>query len=292
MRLRIKFGRHVVQDLSPFCHGLLPPEEAQRVSEHLHACRSCRAEYEEIRFGMALAGHLLPVSAPEGLWEAIEAKWREQTRPGAVPAVRRRHLLSTRAGWVLSSAASVLSLAAILIGHFPRVHRPEHPAPSAAQVDLGEYLRSVQAASPENGFQAVSSAAPRFVSWDQREALQLAGLSLSSVDAPPGCRLLAHRVLNLRGARAVQFVYASRQDSFCVFVAPREARFFLGSESAVDTEVEGIFCQKLDCPKQESYLFGEGNFHCVLVSKSLDRRQAAAVMRYFISAHRKAKEHR
>ena len=47
---------------------------------------------------------------------------------------------------------------------------------------------------------------------------------------------------------------------------------------------------RADCPFQRSYVFGEGRFHCALVSKWLSTEQAAAVMRYFISAHKGSEE--
>ena len=84
-----------------------------------------------------------------------------------------------------------------------------------------------------------------------------------------------------------QLVYGNGQEAFSVFVAPRKVTFGYGNEVPVDKILDGIVCQKVDCPKQQTYAFGDKEFSCVLVSKSFGAEQAAAVMRYFISAHGK-----
>src|SRR5260370_15482476 len=66
------FARHVSSLTSAYCHGELSPEQSRRVAEHLISCRRCRDEFEEIKFGAALAAQLPLIEAPDSLWGRIE----------------------------------------------------------------------------------------------------------------------------------------------------------------------------------------------------------------------------
>jgi hypothetical protein len=77
------FTKHYKQQLSAYAHGELSPHESETVTSHLSSCASCRAEFEEIRFGVRLAECLPSVSAPEKLWDGIEsAMASEEFRAG------------------------------------------------------------------------------------------------------------------------------------------------------------------------------------------------------------------
>jgi hypothetical protein len=67
------FTKHYKKQLSAYAHGELSPHESELVASHMRACPSCRAEFEEIRFGVRLAECLPSVAAPENLWDGIEA---------------------------------------------------------------------------------------------------------------------------------------------------------------------------------------------------------------------------
>ena len=62
------FKKHVIKELSAYCHGELPIEDARRVAEHLLGCQHCRNEFEEIKLGAQLIGYLPSASAPASLW--------------------------------------------------------------------------------------------------------------------------------------------------------------------------------------------------------------------------------
>src|SRR5215831_13775712 len=66
------FRKHVKRDLSAYCNGELAENESRRISEHLHACQSCRREYEQINQGVRLAGELRKLAAPDEIWNGIE----------------------------------------------------------------------------------------------------------------------------------------------------------------------------------------------------------------------------
>jgi hypothetical protein len=68
------FVKHVLNDISSYCHGELSAEEARRFNEHLMACAKCRSEFEQIKLGIKLAEQLPRVHAPERLWPELERK--------------------------------------------------------------------------------------------------------------------------------------------------------------------------------------------------------------------------
>ena len=307
MRFWTRWGRHVTDDLSAFTDAMLPPEESARVSEHLKDCESCSKEYDEVRFGAALARHLGRASAPEGLWSSIERRW-ERT-PFASSAkqpfwlvIRRPRLAAAEA--ILALSLGVVALTLTRFGVLHRANRPSGismgtsvggprttPAVASTQFDLGAYLEPLRTASPEQSYRLISAPSPGFVTLDKQEALRTAGINALEKESPlPGYRLLAYRGSRVGESRVVQLVYGKGNEAFSVFVAPRRLRFSYGKETCVVAKVLGIRCQKVDCPFQKSYVFGEGRFHCALVSKWLSTEQAAAVMRYFISAHRGSEE--
>ena len=92
------FSKHVTKDISAYCQGELPADEARQFAEHIISCGKCRREFEEIKLGIRFAEQLPRVPAPETLWSAIQlslgaqkknsavySQW--QTRVGAVAAV-------------------------------------------------------------------------------------------------------------------------------------------------------------------------------------------------------------
>src|SRR2546430_2148318 len=67
------FSSHVSKQFSAYCHDELPAEEARRVAEHLIGCTRCRSEFEEVKLGVKFAEQLPLVSAPDSLWQEVEA---------------------------------------------------------------------------------------------------------------------------------------------------------------------------------------------------------------------------
>jgi hypothetical protein len=72
------FSNHVREQLSAYCHDELDAKASRRVAEHLIACRSCRAEFEEIKAGVKLAAHLPLIEAPDSLWSELESRLDQQ----------------------------------------------------------------------------------------------------------------------------------------------------------------------------------------------------------------------
>lgn len=72
------FSKHVIDKLSEYGNGELNAAESRVVAEHLIACRTCRAEYEEIKLGVKLAKSVPLISAPDDLWNKLEARLDNQ----------------------------------------------------------------------------------------------------------------------------------------------------------------------------------------------------------------------
>lgn len=100
------FGqRHVKDQLTAYAHGELPAAESARVAAHLGACARCRAEFEEISYGIRLVESLTTQAAPANLWEGIEAALAQesfrqnQTERASQSSAQEKHTrLSQRLG--------------------------------------------------------------------------------------------------------------------------------------------------------------------------------------------------
>ena len=68
------FVKHVINDISSYCHGELSAEDARLFNEHLMVCAKCRSEFEQIKLGVKLAEQLPRIEAPEKLWPELEGK--------------------------------------------------------------------------------------------------------------------------------------------------------------------------------------------------------------------------
>ena len=62
------FERHVVRQLTAYCHHELTAAEFSRVQQHLEVCEPCRREYDNIRLVVDLTSQMSLQSAPDSLW--------------------------------------------------------------------------------------------------------------------------------------------------------------------------------------------------------------------------------
>jgi hypothetical protein len=274
-------SNHVSRKISSYCHDALPPDEAARVSAHLERCQRCRRQHETTASVVELLGHLDRIRAPALTWDDIE---KRRSRPA--PETSASMWLQRRRGPIAAVAALMVGIAAL------ETLRVAQESPGGAgisdELDLGAYLHPVQAALPGAGYRELTRAAPGFAQRERDDSLPASELR-SVPDASPlaGYQLRAQHVGSVGAQRVVQLIYDNGSDAFSVFVAPARVRFRFGSNDAFNTVVQGIQCSKVDCPKQQTYAFHEGNYQWVLVSKSLDPARAAIVMRYFINAHQR-----
>lgn len=123
------FSNHVTNKLSAYCHAELNAEESRQVAEHLIGCHGCRAQFDEIKLGVKLADQLPLVSAPDSLWQDLQA--RLSSAPTPEQPVResstKRSLFSFKAwqpGFAGAAAGVILSIALIGLWLYSRESRP------------------------------------------------------------------------------------------------------------------------------------------------------------------------
>ena len=133
-------------------------------------------------------------------------------------------------------------------------------------INLGPYLEPVKASTARSSGEALA----RPLTGLSRESWGNAGRIPSSF----------HLVTAYRRGALEQAVFARNDGAvLALFSGPLDVRFTYGRENGVETEIEGIRCEKVDCPMQETYSFVAGHRRYVLVSKSCTPDQAADWMR-------------
>ena len=109
------FSNHIGKNLSAYCHGELSPAESQGVAEHLIGCRRCRVEFEQIKLGVKFAEQLPQLSAPDSLWNEVQALLDSRevsprsvsTRKSAWPTLFQPRFAAIAATLVLASALGI-----------------------------------------------------------------------------------------------------------------------------------------------------------------------------------------
>jgi hypothetical protein len=75
------FTTHVSRRLAAHLDGQLSPPKARQTDLHLRQCADCRAESEQVKWGMEIVEHLPLVEAPEAIWSSIEAAFHARRAP-------------------------------------------------------------------------------------------------------------------------------------------------------------------------------------------------------------------
>lgn len=108
--------RHVIKELSAYCHGELTAEQSRRVAEHLLSCLRCRQEFEEIKVGISLIGRLPLFSAPASMWNQIEPELEVGARNLALEPPPKSATMAFAFGWPRLAVVSILCL--LFLGTF------------------------------------------------------------------------------------------------------------------------------------------------------------------------------
>lgn len=127
------FRRHLANQLTAYCHGELPPAEAQRVAEHLRQCERCRGEHQKIEAAVQSLQRMAQETAPDSLWRGIESALDAPARPAGIPVLR-------------FSAAAAMALLLIVAGLVywnvgsrrpqpPEIAQNSQPAWTAMRID-------------------------------------------------------------------------------------------------------------------------------------------------------------
>ena len=79
------FTRHVSRQLAAHVDGVLARRDAQRVERHVAECDRCRAERDQVRFGISMLDQLSIAAAPDSIWTSIEAAIPQRRPYGSAP---------------------------------------------------------------------------------------------------------------------------------------------------------------------------------------------------------------
>jgi len=75
------FSRHPSDRLAAYCDGQLAKAESEAIESHLATCGRCRRHYDEARLAAAALRQLAVSSPPPSVWNALDQRLREPTRP-------------------------------------------------------------------------------------------------------------------------------------------------------------------------------------------------------------------
>jgi len=220
------WNRHVSGELAAYVDGALTPRAARQVERHLAKCARCRTGCDDVRSGIAMVEHLPSVEAPDAIWEAIEAEWREP-RSTRAPAVR---------SWRLALAATaIVAVAGFVAWRFA------HPAGTRWEVRRLEGAPAV-AAHPISGVGLVG--AGEWIETDSRSRAMVTIGEIGSVEVAPHTRLRVlatrpdeHRLALARGE--IRAAISAPPRLFFVDT-PSGTAVDLGCEYTLNTDEDGF----------------------------------------------------
>jgi hypothetical protein len=167
----IMFGNHVTSLSSSYFEGELTPAESQRVAEHLLACTKCRAEFDAVKSGLAVAQQIEVVAAPDSVWAGIA----EQLDNANAPRARLWFLKPVAVG---AAIVLVLSVALLL--------RP-------ARVPEGKWNVARLGGAPQIDSQTIGDASKlgvgQLLETDATSRAQIDVASIGSVEIDPNSRV-------------------------------------------------------------------------------------------------------
>jgi hypothetical protein len=114
--------RHVVRQLTAYCHHELTAAESSRVEHHLKLCESCRCEYESIRLTVDLASQMSLRRAPDSLWSDVVSALDNTV--GAVPGKSPSSGIRVWPRWAFAMAALLVVSALGTSWYYWRLNRP------------------------------------------------------------------------------------------------------------------------------------------------------------------------
>jgi hypothetical protein len=177
------FGKHVSNLTSAYCHDELPPEKSQRVAEHLISCLRCRAEFEEIKFGVKLAEQLPLVPAPDSLWGEIERALDRNALPARSRDRWRMIQILKGPGFVVPALATIVLIAMLAAFWMRRTPTQTSPGWNVARLDGAPRINSTQIG--DNGSLAVG----QWLETDGTSRAKLDVGNIGQVEIDPNTRV-------------------------------------------------------------------------------------------------------
>jgi hypothetical protein len=204
----------------------------------------------EKEIGELITRELRPVSAPPGLWRQVEDALD-------VPAARP---------WGFQPVLALAAALSLLICVTPLLR-------GKRELDLGSYLAPVQAASLVTSASAIAQAPPHFQNVSATGAASpAAGYQVA------GYRVSAERVASVGGETVRQVVLTAAGSAVALFISSPKVRLDAGPNRWVDTNVEGVACKRLNCPRVRTAQFSCFEQTCVLICKACSDRAMSALM--------------
>jgi hypothetical protein len=114
--------KHVVRQLTAYCHHELTAAESSRVQQHLEVCESCRCEYDSIRMTVDLASQMSLQQAPDSLWmDVVRGLYDAPAALSGEPVVVVRPVWPR---WAVTVAALLLVSVLGTSWYYWRLNRP------------------------------------------------------------------------------------------------------------------------------------------------------------------------
>ena len=114
------FWGHVDKHITAYIHKELNAESAGRVQRHLASCPRCRELYEQMRFAASAVSRLPHRSAPDSVWEKVEARIAAQNPAESTPKLERG------IRWQVALGGAAVLIIALLVAR-PLIFREKVP---------------------------------------------------------------------------------------------------------------------------------------------------------------------
>lgn len=225
------FSNHVGKQLSAYCHDELEAKASRQVAEHLLGCRSCRAEFEEIKVGVRLAGHLPLFSAPDSLWSGIEGRLDREASGHQQPDKARFRSRLFHPVPVAIAAALILSLGVVGFWIYRQESRPSW--------EVARLLGAPTIGSSRIG-QKGQLGVGEWLETDADSRARISVASIGQVEIDPNTRV---RLLETR-ATEHRLELARGRMSAHIWAPPR--LFFVDTPSAVAADLGCAYTLEVD----------------------------------------------
>lgn len=254
-------SEHQTELLAAWLHGELDPGQRERVTVHVDGCPDCAEELAALRGSHRRLEELVPLSAPDRVWERVEADLRE----AAVPSV----------GWRPGSWVVAASLAAVLL--LALLPLP----PGSPEVPLDAWFTRLEArasrsdalATPVDGFRPAAA----------EDAYRAAGMLDAARHSPaPEYGFWRGGTYRFEGGEVAQLVYHGADTAFGVFVAPHGARLDFGDRATTRVRMGDWECTQVASRDLAVYWSVSGDRQSVLVADADADLDVASILRFFV----------
>jgi anti-sigma factor RsiW len=221
--------RHVVRQLTAYCHHELTAAESSRVQRHLEVCQACRQEYEDIRLTVNLTSQIRLQSAPDSLWEGVVRTLDES--PVALPGKSTR---ATRLGWPRWAFAVASLLLASVVGTTWYYWRLSRPSWEVARLE----------GKPKVGWSAIGEtgriAVGDWLETDHSSRALISVGDIGQVEVDPNTRVRLVR------ARETEHRLRLAQGTLHVIISAPPRYFVVDTPSAVATDLGCMYTLEVD----------------------------------------------